>query len=72
MTITATCGHQIPDNSNTYYVTRKGYTERGYRALWHEMVCLHCQRLMADDILHTEEERQAWVNYEDVGFGKEE
>jgi len=66
MTITATCGHQIPDNGSKYSVTRKGYTKRGKRCLIHEVVCDECHILYRawGDILDNEAEEQAWVNYE--------
>ncbi len=66
MTITATCGHRIPDNSDEYFVTRKGYGPTGNRAVISGMYCKGCkaQYRAWGDILDTEEEEQAWVNYD--------
>jgi hypothetical protein len=67
MTITATCGHEIPDNDEKYSVTRKGYTRENERCLFHDVVCTRCYWMyfIADDILD-EAEEQAWLH------GKEE
>ena len=66
MTITATCGHRIPDNSDEYSVTCKDFTREGERCVTIRMLCLKCKRILMqwDDILNTEAEEQAWVNYE--------
>ena len=67
MTITATCGHRIPDHDDKYSITRKGYNRKGERCLFHDVVCMKCKRfyLRWDDILYTEAEEQAWVRYEE-------
>ena len=67
MTITATCGHQIPDNSEKYSVTIKGYNKEMRRCLDHITACLNCQKKYTywGDILDTEAEEQAWVRYDD-------
>ena len=65
MTITATCGHRIPDNSDDYFVKRKGYSRNGFRVVSQEMACMKCQIQYRawGDILDTEADEQAWVNY---------
>jgi len=66
MTITATCGHPIPDSSPRRHIRRKGYTRQGERAILTEVVCLKCKAKYRGwgELLDTEEEEQAWVNYE--------
>ena len=66
MTIIATCGHEIPDNSDVYSVIIKDYTRECRQCISSVMFCLLCQELYHDDILDTEEEEQAWLH------GKEE
>lgn len=68
MTITATCGHRIPDNSEEFSITRKGYTREDKRCLVHEMVCLKCKsmRRLYGDILETYEEQSAWLYSGDI------
>ena len=67
MTITATCGHRIPDTAPWRHIRRKGYTRQGKRAIIDEVVCKKCKRiyLLSGDILHTETDEQEWVNYDD-------
>ena len=64
MTIIATCGHEIPDNSELFSATYKDYTREGERCLTTGMLCLKCKSLMMQwgDILDTEEEEQAWLH----------
>ena len=62
MTIIATCGHEIPDNSAKYSVMCKRYNRRAIRVISHEMICLDCQGRYSGDILDTEEEEQAWLS----------
>ena len=67
MTITATCGHRIPDNDEKYSVTCKGWTRTGDRCLSYRVVCLDCQEIYRKGnwVLDNEAEEQAWVNYDD-------
>jgi hypothetical protein len=64
MTIIATCGHEIPDNSDVYSVILKDYTRECRPCISSVMFCLLCQELYYDDILDNEEEEQAWLHGE--------
>ena len=68
MTITATCGHRIPDNSEEHFIKRKGYNREGRRCISHEVVCLRCKWTYhhQGDLLTNEAEEQAWVRYEEA------
>ena len=63
MTITATCGHETAFGRN---IIIKGYTREGKRCLSSIVVCQECYSTHCewDDILDTEAEEQAWVNYD--------
>ena len=67
MTITASCGHRIPDNSEKYSVAWKSHDLKDNRVINHGMVCMECQEEYRQwgIILDTEAEEQAWVNYDD-------
>ena len=68
MTITATCGHPIPEIDEKYSVTCKERTREGERCLSFEVVCLDCQKLYRKwgQILDTEAVQQAWLHGEDT------
>ena len=61
--ITATCGHEIPEISDKYCVTRKRYTRDNLRSVSFEVACLECQRryLKWGEILKDEKEEMAWL-----------
>ena len=63
MTIIATCGHEIPDNSDEYSIRRKGYDRGGCRVVSHEMACLKCQWNYHHwgELLNSEEEANEWL-----------
>ena len=61
--ITATCGHEIPDNSELYSVTCKDYTREGERCVTTKMVCMRCKRMLMNygNVLYTKEQEDEWL-----------
>ena len=61
--IIATCGHEIPEISDKYCITRKGFTRDGLHSLSFEVVCLTCQITYRKwgEILENVEEETVWL-----------
>ena len=61
--IIATCGHEIPETSDKYCITRKGFTRDGLHSLSFVTACLKCQGLYKEwgETLENVEEETAWL-----------